>query len=183
MKAWIPVVALLSAATLVAGFPNGPPELLAQSQPRPTPTPPPPPPRPPRPPDWIPPPTPSDYSRWQSAIGDIRADAKRSAQIDSAVAAAKRVLAYTQRMNSQMSELGTPQTFQNLGLRFERLQTDLYAITRHLRALHEERDDPDFLHEVGPHRMLVMGELVDGVERLLKETERLQRSLELTVLP
>jgi hypothetical protein len=112
-----------------------------------------------------------------------RDEAEHSGQIDSVLAAAERILGSARATNAQMSRLGTPQTFQNLGLRFEQLELDLYAIARHLRALHEERDDADFQKEVGPNRMVVMYDLLDGLERVLRETERLQGTLQLTVLP
>ncbi len=185
MKAWIPVVALLCAATLMVGFSIGPIEALAQRQLRPS-TPPSPPPPPPRSPPRPPVETPRRPAKHVSATGPFfwssHLAAERSAHVDSALTSAERVLELTRRMSPRVSELGTPQTFQNLGLRSEQAQLYLYAMARPLRALHEEWDDPEFLREVGPNRMRASDEVLDGLERALKEADRLQRSLEKTVL-
>jgi hypothetical protein len=184
MRTWKVAAALLGAAVLLAAPLVPPTPSLAQTPSHPS-TPPPqplphPPPRPPTVPDKA---QPQEHSATDWPLQESRWEAERSARIDSVLACSERVLELARKMNTQMDHLGTPRTFQNLGLRFEQLDLDLYAIVRHLRALHEQRDDQDFLDEIGPHRLLVAYDVLDGIERVLKETERLQWTLERTVLP
>lgn len=188
MPSRILAFALVGSALSIAGPMLGPSDPAAQTTsrrttPPPQPTPQPTPQPPPRPPSVPEKPQPKDHSATDWSLQRPRMEADRTARIDSLVAACERALECYRQTNDQMSRLGTPQTFQNLGLRFEQLGFDLYLIARHLRALHEERDDSDFLYDVGLHRMAVTYELVDGLERVAKELERLQGTLEQAVLP